>query len=75
MNTKNFYIIATASNDPSLQVKVSGPYLTRQAAEADLASAIQEAETLDPSARKYQYSISQVKSQKPGIIQHMAANQ
>jgi len=75
VNTKNFYIIATASSDPSLEVKISGPYLTQQAAEADLTAAINEAIALDPSAKSYEYSISQIKSQKPGVIQHMAANQ
>ena len=27
-NSKNFYIIATAPNEPSLQVNISGPYST-----------------------------------------------
>ncbi len=74
VNAKNFYIIATAPNEPSLQVKISGPYLTRQAAQADLAAAIDEAMDIDPSAKDYQYSISHVESRKPGVIQHMAAH-
>ena len=51
MNVENFYIIATAPNEPSLQVNISGPYLTRQAAEADLSAAIGEAVGLDPAAK------------------------
>lgn len=74
MNTKNYYIVATAPNEPSLQVKISGPYLTRQAAQADLAAAIEEAMGIDPSAKDYKYSISRVESRKPGVIQHMAAH-
>ncbi|MEQ8314053.1 MAG: hypothetical protein RL839_03615 [Gammaproteobacteria bacterium] len=74
MNAKNFYIVATAPNEPSLQVKISGPYLTEQAAAADLEAAIDEAMDIDPSARNYEYSISQVESRKPGVIQHMAAH-
>lgn len=74
MNAKNFYIVATAPNEPSLQVKISGPYLTEQAAEADLEAAIGEAMDIDPSARDYQYTISKVESRKPGVIQHMAAH-
>ena len=74
MNTKNYYIVATAPNEPSLQVKISGPYLTRQAAQADLAAAITEALGIDPSAKDYKYSISRVESRKPGVIQHMAAH-
>ena len=74
MNAKNFYIVATAPNEPSLQVKISGPYLTEQAAKADLEAAIDEAMDIDPSARDYQYSISKVESRKPGVIQHMAAH-
>ena len=74
VNEKNFYIIATAPNDPTLQVKISGPYLTEQAAMADLAAAIDEALDIDPSAKEYQYSISYVESRKPGVIQHMAAH-
>lgn len=74
MNTKNFYIVATAPNEPSLQVKISGPYLTEQAAEADLQAAIEEAMDIDPSAGEYQYTISKVESRKPGVIQHMAAH-
>ncbi len=74
MNTKNFYILATAPNEPSLQVKISGPYLTKQAAQADLAAAIDEAMDIDPTAKDYSYSISRVESRKPGVIQHMAAH-
>lgn len=74
MNAKNYYIIATAPNEPSLQVRISGPYLTRQAAQADLAAAIDEALHMDPSAEQYKFSISHVESRKPGVIQHMAAN-
>ena len=74
MNVKNFYIVATAPNEPSLQVKISGPYLTEQAAQADLAAAIDEAMDIDPSAKNYKYSISHVESHKPGVIQHMAAH-
>ncbi len=73
MNSMNFYIIATAPNEPSLQVNISGPYPTKQAAEADLAAAISEAMDIDPSAKDYKYSISLVKDQKPGVIQHMGS--
>jgi len=73
VNAKNFYIVANAPNEPSLQVKISGPYLTKQAAQADLAAAIDEALDIDPSASKYCYTISKVESRKPGVIQHMAA--
>ena len=52
-NSKNFYIIATAPNDPSLQVNISRPYSTKLAAAADLADAISEAINLDPSAMNY----------------------
>ena len=74
MNVKNFYIVATAPNEPTLQVKISGPYLTEQAAQADLAAAIDEAMDIDPSAKNYKYSISHLESRKPGVIQHMAAH-
>jgi len=74
VNAKNFYIVATAPNEPSLQVKISGPYLTKQAAQADLAAAIDEAMDIDPCAKNYDYSISQVESRKPGVIQHMGAH-
>ena len=74
MNAKNFYIVATAPNEPSLQVKISGPYLTEQAARADLEAAIVEAVDIDPSAKDYEYSISELESRKPGVIQHMAAH-
>ncbi len=74
VNAKNFYIVATAPNEPSLQLKISGPYLTRQAAQADLAAAIDEAVDIDPSAKDYEYKISHVESRKPGVIQHMAAH-
>jgi hypothetical protein len=57
-----------------LQVKISGPYLTQQAAQADLAAAIDEAMDIDPSAKNYTYTISYVESRKPGVIQHMAAH-
>ena len=72
-NSKSFYIIATAPNEPSLQVNISGPYLTKQDAEADLADAISEAMDLDPSAKNYKYSISLVEGHKPGLIQHMVS--
>ena len=74
VNEKNFYIIASAPDEPDLQVKISGPYLTRRAAQADLAAAIEEAKGIDPSAGGYDYSISRVESRKPGVIQHIAAN-
>ena len=74
MNAKNFYIVATAPNEPSLQVKISGPYLTQKAAQADLSAAIDEAMEIDPSAKDYIYTISHVESRKPGVIQHMAAH-
>ena len=74
VNAKNYYIVATAPNEPSLQVKISGPYLTRQAAQADLSAAIDEAMDIDPSAKTHDYSISHVESRKPGVIQHMAAH-
>lgn len=74
MNAKNFYIVATAPNEPSLQVKISGPYLTRQAAQADLSAAIDEAMDIDPSAKQFDYSITKVESRKPGVIQHLAAH-
>ena len=73
VNAENFYIVATAPNDPSLQVRVSGPYLTEQAAHADLEAAMVKAADIDPSATKYKYTISKVESRKPGVIQHMAA--
>ena len=73
MNSKNFYIIATTPNEPELQVRISGPYLTEEAAQADLSAAIDEAIEIDPSAKNYEYSISHVESRKPGVIQHMAA--
>ena len=74
VNAKNFYIVATAPNDPSLQVRISGPYLTEQAALADLEAAIAEAADIDPSATRYKYTISKVESRLPGVIQHMAAH-
>ncbi len=74
MNTRNFYIVATAPNEPSLQVRISGPYLTEQAARADMDAAISEALVIDPSAGNYRYGISQIESRKPGMIQHMAAH-
>jgi hypothetical protein len=75
MKPRNFYIIASASNDPDLRVEISGPYTTQQGAEADLASAVKRAKALDPCAREFQYSICLLESDKPGIIQHMAENQ
>ena len=74
MNSKNYYIVAKSPTDPSLQVKISGPYLTHKAAKADLAEAISEAQSLDSSAKTYDYEISYLESQKPGILQHMAAS-
>ena len=74
VDSKNFYIVASAPNEPSLQVKISGPYLTKQAAQADLSAAIVEAKDIDPSAANYDYSIDKVESRKPGVIQHMASN-
>ena len=74
MNAENFYIIATAPNEPTLQVNISGPYLTQGAAEADLEAAIAEAIELDPAAKDYDYCISRIASQKPGVIQHMACH-
>ena len=74
MNLENYYIVATAPSDPALQVKISGPYLTRQAAKADLEAAIGEAMDIDPSAGSYHYSISKLESRKPGVIQHMASH-
>lgn len=75
MKPKNFYIIASASSDPDLKVEISGPYNTQKSAEADLASVVKSAKALDPYAREFQYSICQLESDKPGIIQHMAENQ
>ncbi len=74
MNSENFYIVATDPDDPSLTVNISGPYLTRNAAQADLEAAIDEACDIDPSARIYAYKICKLSSQKPGVIQHMACN-
>ena len=74
VNSENFYIVATAPNDPSLQVRISGPYLTEQAAHADLEAAIVKAADIDPSAAKSNYTISKVESRKPGVIQHMASH-
>ena len=74
MNSKNFYIIATSANEPSLQVNISGPYLTEKAAEADLSAAIDEAVIIDPSAKDYNYTISKIECRKPGVIQHMASH-
>ncbi|MDF1766252.1 MAG: hypothetical protein P1V29_07710 [Gammaproteobacteria bacterium] len=74
MNAKNFYIVASAPQDKSLQVRISGPYLTRQAAQADLTAAIDEALDIDPCAANYEYKISKVESRKPGVIQHMASH-
>ena len=74
MNGTNFYIVATAPDEPSLQVNISGPYLTERAAKADLEAAIDEAKDIDPAASDYRYSISRVDSCKPGVIQHMASH-
>ena len=74
MNSKNYYIVAKSPDDPKLQVKISGPYLTQKAAVADLTEAINEAKALDSSAKSYNYEISYLESQKPGILQHMAAS-
>tara|TARA_Y100000746_G_C15124468_1_gene293990 strand:+ start:70 stop:309 length:240 start_codon:yes stop_codon:yes gene_type:complete len=73
VNSKNYYIVAKAPDDPSLEVKVSGPYLTRSAAQADLGKTINGALSIDSSAKSYQYEISYIESQKPGILQHMGA--
>ena len=74
MDSKNFYIVASTPNEPSLQVKISGPYLTKQAAQADLSAAIDEAKGIDPSAANYDYSINKIESRKPGVIQHIASH-
>lgn len=74
MNSENFYIVATDSEDPNLTVNISGPYLTHNAAKADLEAAIDEACELDPAARQYVYKICKLACQKPGVIQHMACN-
>jgi hypothetical protein len=74
VDSKNFYIVASAPNEPSLRVKISGPYLTKQAAQADLSAAIVEAKDIDPSAANYDYSIDKLESRKPGVIQHMASH-
>lgn len=74
MNMENFYIVATDPHDSALQVNISGPYLTRRAAQADLEAAIEEATHLDPCARSYQYEVCKLDCQKPGVIQHMASH-
>lgn len=74
MNLENFYIVATDPDEPALQVNISGPYLTQQAAQADLTAAIDGAAELDPSARTYDYHICKLACQKPGVIQHMACH-
>ena len=74
MNSKNYYIVAKSPDDPNLQVKISGPYLTQKAAVADLTEAINEAKAHDSSAKAYNFEISYLESQKPGILQHMAAS-
>jgi len=74
VNSKNFYIVATAPNEPSMQLNISGPYLTKRAAQADLSAAIDEAADIDPIARNYEYRISRVECRKPGVIQHMASH-
>lgn len=75
MNLENFYIVATDPDEPSLRVNISGPYLTRQAAQADLDAAIDKAVDLDPCAREYDYEVRKLPCQKPGVIQHMASHQ
>ena len=74
MNVENFYIVATDPHDSALQVNISGPYLTRRAAQADLEAAIEEATELDPCARTYHYEVCRLACQKPGVIQHMASH-
>ena len=74
MNAKNFYIIATSPSEPSLQVNISGPYLTKKAAQADLKAAIIEAIIIDPAAKEYKFIISKLECRKPGVIQHMASH-
>ena len=74
VNSKNYYIVAKSPDDPNLQVKISGPYLTQKAAVADLTEAINEAKALDSTAKAYNYEISYLESQKPGILQHIAAS-
>ncbi len=74
MNVENFYIVATDPHDSALQVNISGPYLTRRAAQADLEAAIDEAAELDPCARSYHYQVCKLACQKPGVIQHMASH-
>lgn len=74
MNQENFYIVATDPHDCSLQVNISGPYLTREAAQADLQAAIEEAVELDPCARDYRYQVCKLSCRKPGVIQHMACH-
>lgn len=74
MNSENFYIVATDPDIPELKVNISGPYLTQKAAQADLQAAIDEAAELDPSARKYLYSVCKLTCYKPGVIQHMACH-
>jgi len=74
MNSENFYIVATDPETPTLKVNISGPYLTQQAAQADLQAAIDEAAELDPSARNYHYSVCRLSCHKPGVLQHMACH-
>ncbi len=74
MNSENFYIVAVDPEDPALTVNISGPYLTLNAAQADLEAAIGEACDIDPCAKSYAYKICKLCSQKPGVIQHMACN-
>jgi len=74
MNVENFYIVATDPHDSALQVNISGPYLTRSAAQADLEAAIDKAMDLDPCARSYHYQVCKQDCQKPGVIQHMASH-
>lgn len=74
MNVENFYIVATDPHDSALRVNISGPYLTRRAAQADLETAIEQATDLDPCARDYHYEVCKQDCQKPGVIQHMASH-
>ena len=67
MNLENFYIVATDPDEPALQVNISGPYLTQQAAQADLSAAIDEAAELDPSARAYRYRICKLPRSAPQL--------
>lgn len=74
MSAENFYIVATDPDDATLKVNISGPYLTQNAAQADLEAAIDEATELDPCARSYRFCVCKLDCQKPGVIQHMACH-